>query len=142
MLVALITLSTQLPSQDLGVGHEARGLLRKHQLRLAISPRLQAVHALIGLHYVYPQVPHQLPDAWESPGLRVSGILMEEHSSSLNLFLIEFRHELHVTDPLGQLLRLSLAIWDQRLELAECHARWATYPAAPMPFAHLGVFLP
>ena len=125
--MALVAFPAKLPAEHLGVGHESRGLLREQQLRLIIAPRLQAEHTLVGLNHVHSQVSHQSLDARERPRLCVSGILMEEYPSSFNLLLIKLSHELHMADPFGQLASLSVAVRDQRLELAERHTRWATY---------------
>ena len=125
--MGFITLPRQFSSQHLGVCHEARRLLCQHQLGLVLTPRLQAEHALVRLDHIHSHLAHQLLDARQCPGLRIGRILVEEYASSLHLFLIQLGHEFHMLNPFCQLLGFPLAVWDQRLELAERHAGRAPY---------------
>ena len=49
----------------------------------------------------------------------------KEKPTPLDLFPIEFDHELHVSNPFRQLFRLPVAIGDERLKLTEGYTRRA-----------------
>ena len=54
------------------------------------------------------------------------GVLMEKHPASVNLFLVEFSDEFHVSHSFRQLLTFPVAVCDQELQLAERYARGAS----------------
>ena len=54
-------------------------------------------------------------------------VLVYEHPTPLNQLAVEPHDELHVSYALSQLLGFSLAVRDEGLKLAECHAGRAPY---------------